>query len=68
MSDMARFDPELGYVPLIPEPFWIRTWRTLFRWRPGCYVCRVTFKDRSEWERHYVFNHLESGEKDGDGV
>ena len=64
-------DPELGWVPAIPEPFWYSSWRTWFRMKPSCYHknCRRTtwldgdvpmlFENRKEWETHYVLNHLQ---------
>jgi hypothetical protein len=64
-----RLDYELGWVPAIPEPFWYRGWRTLFRYRPSCYQCMrygffgdeqpTVFPTRKEWEAHYALNHLE---------
>ena len=57
-------DPQLGWVPAIPLPFYYKGWRTLFRYRPACYRCTggeppLIFKDKSEWEAHYVLTHLE---------
>ncbi len=53
----SSYDPQLGYVPAIPEPFWVYK---IFRgWRPRCHLCKITFKNRCEWERHYVLNHIE---------
>lgn len=65
-------DPELGWVPAIPEPFWYRGWLTLFRERPACYRCQrvflfnilngsqpTVFGTREEWNRHYVLTHLQ---------
>ena len=49
--------PETYYVPSIPEPFWVR--HLLFWSRPGCYVCRLKFRNRAEWEKHYVERHME---------
>ena len=50
------------YVPVIPEPFWYKSWRTLFRFRPACYQCTkkeppLIFKDRKEYEEHYIKYH-----------
>lgn len=46
----------------IPEPFWIpgwrHSWRTMFRWVPACYDCRITFSAVSEYQDHYVKHHL----------
>jgi len=43
------------YYPLIPEPFWVRHY--LFWARPGCYQCRAKFRNRAEWEEHYIKYH-----------
>lgn len=43
----------------VPEPMWIRTLRTLWRWRPACYPCEITFKTRDEFETHWRAHHLE---------
>ena len=57
MNDAYTFDPQLSYIPAIPEPFWVRHW--LFWSRPGCYQCRIKFRGRPEWELHYVLKHME---------
>lgn len=49
--------PILGWIPSAPEPFWSRSWRTWFRWRPACYPCRVAFKTRDGHDRHWVTTH-----------
>jgi len=50
----------------VPEPFWIRGWRTLFFWRPACYACRVTYSAREEYQDHFISAHAyESGDIDG---
>ena len=54
---MARFDPQLGYVPAIPEPFWVRHW--LFWSRPSCYPCRLKFPTKVAYDMHYLNVHLE---------
>lgn len=75
MLGAYTLDPELGWVPAIPEPFWYRGWRTLFRYRPSCYQCKhdtffgeqpTIFATRKEWDTHYVLNHLEEDLKDED--
>jgi len=60
MEDM-QFDPDLGYMPAIPEPFWYRGWRTFFRFKPACYRCGnpMLFKDRMAYSIHYALNHIE---------
>jgi hypothetical protein len=63
MSAVYTLDPQLGWVPAIPEPFWYRGWRTLFCYRPACYQCAgkkpLLFKNRKEWDAHYVLSHLQ---------
>jgi hypothetical protein len=54
-----QYDPQLGYVPAIPEPFWVVRW---FRWKPQCYKCKTVFKNREQWNTHYVLNHLNEDE------
>jgi hypothetical protein len=57
----SSYDPTLGgYVPAIPEPFWHKSWRTWFRWRPQCPWCKdmPIFKTRAQWDSHYVLTHL----------
>lgn len=51
------FDPELGPMVAIPEPFWERSLLTLFRWRPACYPCHQRFHTREQWERHWLTIH-----------
>lgn len=36
---VSSSDPQLGWIPAIPEPFWYKSWRTLFRWKPQCVEC-----------------------------
>lgn len=52
-----RHDPVYGWERAIPEPFWVRSWRALFRWRPACYECRTAFKTRGEFDEHHVRTH-----------
>jgi hypothetical protein len=62
--NVSTWDQTLGgYVPLVPEPFWYRGWRTLFRWRPQCVRCNIIFSTRQEWDAHYVLAHLEADEQ-----
>jgi hypothetical protein len=56
------WDPNLGPMVAIPEPFWRRSWRTRFRWMPGCYSCRLDLATLDEWERHWLSKHYESAE------
>jgi hypothetical protein len=58
MNGCATLDPVLGYVPAIPEPFWVRRW--LFWSRPSCYPCRLKFKTRAEYDAHYALTHIEA--------
>jgi len=58
-----QFDPQLGYVPAIPEPFWVRHW--LFWDRPGCYQCRIKFRTRAEYDTHWLNTHLEPAKETG---
>jgi hypothetical protein len=60
------YDAKLGYVPVIPEPFWYRGLRTLFRYRPACYQCGkpLIFQTRAEWDIHYVLTHMTGEELD----
>lgn len=46
-------------VPAIPEPFWERSLRTWFRWKPYCVSHRRLFKDKAEYEEHYVKYHFD---------
>lgn len=50
------FDSELGWMPSIPEPFWVRHW--LFWERPSCYQCRIKFRNRAAYSLHYIDKHL----------
>ena len=59
MSDeMSRYDPLLGYVPAIPEPFWEKPhwWNP---WRPMCVECSTRFLTKSEYETHYALTHID---------
>lgn len=51
-------DKDGRYIPAIPEPFWEKSWRTFFRWRPLC--CRTMFKSREAYDQHYVLEHMEA--------
>ena len=51
------YDPEVGPLVAIPEPFWVRTLRTFFRYRPACYEHQTVFRTRAEWETHYLRAH-----------
>jgi hypothetical protein len=59
----SQHDPQLGYMPAIPEPFWFRGWRTWFRYRPACYRCAEggkpkLFADLGAYRLHYVLKHM----------
>jgi len=59
---LLQYDPVLGWMPGIPEPFWYRGWRSFFRLRPACYHCgnpRV-FRNRHEYEIHYALTHIKA--------
>lgn len=70
----ASFDPQLGYMPAVPEPFWYRSWRTWFTDTPSCYragctrksffgeVLPMFFKNRQAYDTHYILRHLEEDE------
>jgi hypothetical protein len=45
----------------IPEPFWERSLRTWFRYKPMC--CNRIFRNRGAYEDHYVMNHIASSEE-----
>jgi len=51
------WDPDLGEIVAVPEPFWRRSWRTLFRYKPACYECEVMFSSRALWEVHWLAEH-----------
>ncbi len=69
MAVPYTLDPVLGWVPAIPVPFWYKSWRTWFRYRPACYRCThgeeppLLFKNRKAWDAHYVLTHLEEDER-----
>jgi hypothetical protein len=52
-------------IPSIPEPFWYGGGLLQgFRYKPACYKCKdpkgkkmLLFKDRDEWEEHYIKYH-----------
>lgn len=59
-----------GPFPPIPEPFWHRSWRSLWRWQPACIPCGAVdmrsgrhyerrFKNLDEWEVHYLQVHCD---------
>lgn len=60
MAKTEGWDPELGPIVAIPEPFWVRSWRTLWRWKPVCLECygdKVWWGTREHWERHWLNAH-----------
>jgi hypothetical protein len=57
-SGTYQLDPELGWVPAVPEPFWYKGWRSWFRWRPQCVECDIIFATKREWVEHYVLKHI----------
>lgn len=44
----------------IPEPYWVRRWWTLFRWKPACYECKTVFLSREQYDDHFIINHAYS--------
>jgi hypothetical protein len=54
----ARLDPQLGYVPLIPEPFWIRSGWWILKPKMQCQCCAI-FRSRTEYETHFALNHIQ---------
>ena len=61
-NETYQFDPLLGYMPAIPEPFWERSWRTWLRERPVCGNCHQLFRSRRSYEIHYVLNHIQEAQ------
>lgn len=56
--NIYRFDESTGrWVEAVPEPFWVRSWRALFRWRAACYECRTVFKTRLLHDVHWRLVH-----------
>jgi len=45
----------------IPEPFWERSPRTWFRYKPMC--CRTIFDSREAYESHYIRMHIVGNEE-----
>lgn len=62
MPMMYQHDPDLGYMPAIPEPFWLKKWWWLSH-RPHCHRCNLTFKTRTQWNLHYLDKHLAEDER-----
>lgn len=58
----ARYDPLLGYMPAIPEPFHGRVKWWHFRTHFVCGECKQGFNKRSEYECHYALTHIEPTE------
>lgn len=51
------FDPILGWVRSTPLPFWMRSWRTLFRSRPWCPEHNLILRNEDAWGEHFVKAH-----------
>jgi hypothetical protein len=64
--NVEGWDPELGEVVAIPEPYWVRTLRTLFRSRPACLSCKIVFPSRSFWETHWLREHYHPDGEEAD--
>ena len=60
-SQSYSLDPELGYLPTIPLPFYV--WQRLWWQKVRCF-CGETFISRNngllpeEYERHYALTHI----------
>lgn len=57
----TQYDPHLGYMPAIPEPFYSQSWFG-FNKRYHCMDCGQKFKTRSEYSCHWVLNHVPEGD------
>jgi hypothetical protein len=59
MSETLKLDPQLGWMPAIPLPYYYRGWRTFWMVRPMCWECQIIFKNELIYEGHYALNHIE---------
>jgi len=53
------YDPDLGYVPSIPLPFYGRMKWWHFRTHCVCGECKAGFRTTSEYALHYALTHIE---------
>jgi len=60
-SGVQSYDPNFGWEPAIPEPFWTRSWRTAFRWRPQCIEHGMTFRTKLDYQSHWRREHGQEG-------
>jgi len=67
MTGASSFDPDLGYVPAIPLPFYC--WQ-FWKWQKVRCQCGAEFVSRSlglkvpEYETHYALNHIDPVDND----
>lgn len=54
--------PDGSLRTAVPEPFWYRGWKTLGRWRPACYCCLTIYKNRSDYDDHFIGHHAYDAE------
>jgi hypothetical protein len=52
------FDPQLGYLPAIPLPFYGRMKWWHLRTNFVCGECRKGFRVESEYQTHYALTHI----------
>lgn len=57
MTHVEGWDNELGPIVAIPAPFWHRSWRTGWQWRPECIEHGCRFSRRHLYEQHYLSEH-----------
>lgn len=57
----SAYDPQLGWMPAIPLPFYNQHWSwRKFRlvWVPYCIQHNREFTSDQEWQNHYVLEHI----------
>lgn len=60
-SSFGPEHPNKGWTFAIPEPFWVRSWRTLWRNKPHCLKHELTFKNSSAYDAHWLEEHKSDG-------